>query len=211
MIHEIRTYTLVPGKTAEYLRLAGEIGLPVRRNDCGTLLGWWVSDIGMLNQLVHVWSFHDLNERQRQRAVLMAKPEWTEGYVLRVNPLVQRRYVSIVVPALPIRPPADAGNVYELRTYRTHVGKAPQWLELFKNALPIREKYSKNVALWQSEIGEQNEVLHLWAYRDLKERADVRARVQQDPEWQALVAGTLPLLVSQKSMILTPAPFSPLS
>src|SRR5687768_15458784 len=102
MIHEIRTYTLVPGKAAEYLRLAGEVGLPVRRNDCGTLLGWWVSDVGMLNQLVHVWSFADLNERQRQRAVLTAKPEWTEGYVTRVNPLVRRRHVSIVIPALPI-------------------------------------------------------------------------------------------------------------
>lgn len=211
MIHEIRTYTLVPGKAAEYLRLAGEVGLPVRRNDCGTLLGWWVSDVGMLNQLVHVWSFADLNERQRQRAVLTARPEWTEGYVSRVNPLVRRRHVSIVVPALPIRPPAATGNVYELRTYRTHVGKVPQWIDLFKRALPIREKYSKNVALWQSEIGEQNEVLHLWAYRDLKERADVRARSSQDPDWQAFIAQTHPLLVSQRSMILTPAPFSPLS
>ncbi|MEX2148283.1 MAG: hypothetical protein WED01_14840 [Candidatus Rokuibacteriota bacterium] len=40
MIHEIRPYTLVPGKAAEYVRLAGDVGLPVRRNDCGTLLGW---------------------------------------------------------------------------------------------------------------------------------------------------------------------------
>jgi hypothetical protein len=36
MIHEIRTYTLVPGKAAEYLRLAGEVGLPVRRDDCAS-------------------------------------------------------------------------------------------------------------------------------------------------------------------------------
>ena len=26
MIHELRTYTLVPGKQAEYLRLSGEVG-----------------------------------------------------------------------------------------------------------------------------------------------------------------------------------------
>ncbi|MBI2207510.1 MAG: NIPSNAP family protein [Candidatus Rokubacteria bacterium] len=59
-------------------------------------------------------------------------------------------------------------------------------MDLFKHALPIREQYSKNVALWQSEIGEQNEVLHRWAYRDLKERADVPARSQEDPDWQGV-------------------------
>ena len=44
MIHEIRTYTLVPGKAAEYLRLAGEVGLPVQRDGkvlpCG-IFGRW--------------------------------------------------------------------------------------------------------------------------------------------------------------------------
>ena len=193
MFHEVRTYTLIPGKVAEYLRLAEGVGLPIRRNDCGTLVGWWVSEVGTLNQLVHIWSFNDLNERQSQRTVLMSRPGWTENYVSRVNALVRRRHVSIVVPVLPIRPPASAGNVYELRTYRTHIGKAPEWLDLFKKALPTREKYSKNVALWQSEIGEQNEVMHLWAYRDLKERTDVRARAQQDPDWQAFITRSQPL------------------
>jgi hypothetical protein len=211
MFHEIRTYTLHPGKVAEYLKLAAEVSMPVRRNDCGVLLGWWVAEFGTLNRLVHIWSFKDLNERQSQRAALNAKPEWTQGYVPRVNPLVRRRHVSIVVPALPIAPPATPGNIYELRTYRTHVGKAPEWIGMFKKALPVREKYSRIVGLWQSEIGEQNEVQLLWAYRDLKERTEVRARTQQDPEWQAFVASAHALLVSQKSIILLPAPFSPLS
>jgi hypothetical protein len=210
MLHEIRTYTLIPGKVPDYLKLAEEVSLPIRRNDAGTLVGWWSSEIGTLNQLVHMWSWNDLAERQRQRALLRAKPEWTEGYTPEVDKLVHRREVEIINPVLPVRAPAEAGNFYELRAYRTHPGKVAPWLKLFTGVLPAREKYSKIVGLWQSEIGEQNQVMHLWAYRDLKERSEVRARVLQDPQWQAYLAESAPLLRHMTSTILVPARFSPL-
>jgi hypothetical protein len=211
MLHEIRTYTLIPGKVDEYLKLAEEVSLPIRGSDAGTLVGWWSSDIGTLNQLVHIWSWNDLAERQQRRALLRSKPEWTQGYTPRVDALVYRREVSIMTPVLPVRPPAQPGNVYELRSYRVHPGKLASWLKLFTGILPLREKYSKNVGVWQSEIGEQNQVMHLWAYRDLKERAEVRARVMQDPAWKAFLAESQPMLFHMSSTILNPAAFSPLA
>ncbi|MSP98295.1 MAG: NIPSNAP family protein [Betaproteobacteria bacterium] len=210
MLHEIRSYTLVPGKVPEYLKLAEEVSLPIRKNDAGILIGWFSSEIGELNKLVHIWEWKDLEERQRQRVVLRARPGWLDVYNPQVDKLVYRREVSIINPVLPVRPPAQPGNVYELRVYRTHPGKLAAWLELFKSVLPVREKYSKIVGLWQSEIGELNEVTHLWAYKDLKERAEVRARASRDPEWQAFLPKSAPLLFHMSSTILVPAKFSPL-
>ncbi len=210
MLHEIRTYTLIPGKVPEYLRLAEEVSLPIRRNDAGVLVGWFSSDIGILNQLVHIWEWKDLEERQRQRVVLRARPGWVDVYNPQVDRLVHRREVGILNPVLPVKPPASGGNLYELRRYRLLPGKLAEWIELFKGILPLREKYSKLVGLWQSEIGEQNEVTHLWAYADLKLRVEARARALQDPEWQAFLAKASPLLFHMRSTILMPAKFSPL-
>jgi len=76
--------------------------------------------------------------------------------------------------------------------------------------MPVREKYSRIVGLWQTEAGQLNEAVHLWAYRDLNERAAVRAKALADPEWQAYLGKSLPLLVDQKAIILVPAPSSPM-
>jgi hypothetical protein len=59
-------------------------------------------------------------------------------------------------------------------------------------------------------MGQLNEVVHLWVYRDLNERAAVRAKTSQDPQWQAFLSKGYPLLVEMKSVILSPAPHSPM-
>jgi hypothetical protein len=91
------------------------------------------------------------------------------------------------------------------------VGKAGEWLGHFKAIMPAREKYSKNVGLWQTEIAQLNEVVHLWAYRDLNDRAAVRAKVVQDPEWQAFLGKGTSLLTEMRSVALTPVPASPMT
>ncbi len=59
-------------------------------------------------------------------------------------------------------------------------------------------------------MGPLNEVVHLWVYHDLSERAAVRAKAVQDPEWQAFLGKGLPLLLEMKSIILNPSPHSPM-
>lgn len=49
MIHELRIYTLYPGKQAEYLRLQKEVSRPIRGDKYGKLEGCWTTEIGPLN------------------------------------------------------------------------------------------------------------------------------------------------------------------
>ncbi len=210
MIYELRTYTLRPGQQGEYLRLSSEVGRKVRGDRYGKLCGFWATEFGTLNQVVHLWEYPDLNERERLRAELQKNEDWTRGYLPQIRPMLVAQENRILSPVVPLKPPAGAGHVYELRCYRTLVGKAGEWLELFKAILPTREKYSTNVGLWHTEAGPLNEVVHLWAYRDLNERAAVRATVLNDPEWQVFLGKSSPLLVEMKSVILNPAPHSPM-
>ena len=51
MIYELRTYTLVPGKQGEYLKLSGDLSRKIRGDDYGKLEGFWSTEFGTLNQL----------------------------------------------------------------------------------------------------------------------------------------------------------------
>jgi len=165
MIYELRTYTLMPGKQGEYLKLNHEVGRPLRGDKYGKLEGSWTTESGTLNQFVHLWSYPSLDERDRLRAELQKNDAWSKEYVPRIRPMLVAQENKILSAQLPLKPPADGAHVYELRTYRAHVGKTGEWLGHFKAIMPVREKYSKNVGLWQTEIAQLNEVVHLWAYR----------------------------------------------
>jgi len=211
MIYELRTYTLAPGKQPEYLRLNAEVGRKVRGDRYGKLEGGWTTEFGTLNQYVHLWSYPGLDERARLRAELARNEEWTRGYVPQIRPLIVTQETKILTAVLPLQPPSDTGNVYELRWYRTHTGKTGEWLELFKGVMPTREKYTRRVGLWQTDLGPLNEVVHLWVYRDLNDRAARRAQLAQDPAWQAFAKASAPLLAHMQAAVLIPTPASPMA
>ncbi|CAG9199308.1 NIPSNAP family protein [Burkholderia vietnamiensis] len=74
MFVEQRTYTLVPGGVAEYLRLYAECGRAPQEQALGMMVGCFTTEVGPLNQLVYLWAFDSLDERARRRAALMADP-----------------------------------------------------------------------------------------------------------------------------------------
>ena len=210
MIYELRTYTVRQGSLADVAKAASTISREIRKDDYGKLEGYWLSDIGPLNQVHHLWSYQDLNERQRLRAELAKNPRWVSEYLpLNRNNIVRqdiRLLNALKAPVAPERTP----NVYELRCYRAKVGAARQWAELFMKALPVREKYSRIVGLWLAEAGQPNELCHIWAYPDLNTRAAVRAESSKDPGWQSFLKEGAPLLEEMHSTILLPAAHSPL-
>jgi NIPSNAP len=211
-IYELRTYTLIPGTQAKYLELNRDVGRKVRGDRFGKLEGAWTTEIGALNRYVHLWNFPDLNERERLRKALAGEAAWKD-YVSQIRPLIveQANKILYAVDGVPLTPPIGGGkHVYELRTYRTHVGKTPEWLGHFRDIMPVREKYSKIVGLWYTDAAQLNEVLHLWAYGDLNHRAEVRGKALQDPGWKVFLGKATPLLADMQSQIMVPTEVSPL-
>lgn len=97
----------------------------------------------------------------------------------------------------------------EQRTYTTHPGKIRDYLALYEaEGLPIQRRLlGRMVGYYRTEFGALNQAVHLWAYTDLNEREQRRAALLADPDFQAYVRKMMPLLVSQESRILVPAPF----
>ena len=62
--------------------------------------------------------------------------------------------------------------IYGMRTYQLAVGKLAEYPDVAKTRiLPSVAEYGlKPSAFLHPEVGQQNEVVHLWAYKDLNER-----------------------------------------
>jgi NIPSNAP len=210
MIHELRIYTLKVGTGATVAKNAAEVGRAIRGDNYGKLEGYWITEIGPLNQVMHLWSYPDLNERARLRGELARNPRWTGEYVPLIRPNLVRQDIRLLNPVIGPVKPAKEGNIYEFRYYRIAPGGINKWVELFKGALPVREKYSKIVGLWMTEAGQPNEVCHIWAYADLNARATARTSATKDPGWQEFLKTSAPLVDEMHSTVMLPAPHSPL-
>jgi NIPSNAP len=96
MIVDVRTYTLIPRKLATYVGLFEQHALPVMKRHGFHLLGYYESQIGPLNQVVHLWRYDSLADMEKKRAARDADPDWgaflalTEGMVLMQDDKVMR-------------------------------------------------------------------------------------------------------------------------
>jgi len=97
MIIEQRTYTLHPGKMAEYQRIYEAEGVELQKRILGRLVGYFTSESGVLNQLIHMWAYDDMMDRHTRRAALQAEPQW-QGYLAKVLPLIQIQHSQILTP-----------------------------------------------------------------------------------------------------------------
>lgn len=98
MIVEQRTYTFKVGTVPEFLALYERNGLTLQRKILGNLIGYFSSEIGTLNQVVHLWGFDSLDDRARRRGELMANSEWL-AFFSTVAPLLQDQQSTILKAA----------------------------------------------------------------------------------------------------------------
>ena len=70
MVIEMRTYKLKPGTSAAYLKIYAEKGMEVHRRVLGNLIGYFTTEIGDINQVIHLWGYDSFEDRQRRRAEL---------------------------------------------------------------------------------------------------------------------------------------------
>ena len=97
MLIEMRTYTFHPGNVDGFLRLYETEGLALQKSILGRMVGYFTTDIGPLNQIVHLWAYADLKEREDRRRQLAGDAGW-RAYLAKVLPLIRTMDSKILVP-----------------------------------------------------------------------------------------------------------------
>ncbi|WP_353233706.1 NIPSNAP family protein [Diaphorobacter ruginosibacter] len=97
MILEERCYTLSPQNVRPFLSFYENEGLPMLLKHLGDLKGFFTTETGELNQVVHLWGFADLADREQRRAQLWSDPMWL-AYADKVLPLILRMQTRLLRP-----------------------------------------------------------------------------------------------------------------
>ena len=72
--------------------------MEIQKNILGNMVGYFTTDIGPLNLLVHMWGYKDLNDRARRRTRLFKNKQWL-AYVAQVRPWIKAQESRILIPA----------------------------------------------------------------------------------------------------------------
>jgi hypothetical protein len=97
MIYDMRTYTLKPGALQQYMDAVRDVGLPVRQKYGIKLAGWYYSEFGSLNQVVHIWAFRDWEHMEEGKKQFRTDPQWINEYAPRVRGLIVAQEDKIVL------------------------------------------------------------------------------------------------------------------
>jgi hypothetical protein len=98
VIVEERTYTLKPGTVHQYYADYEAGGLAIQTRILGNLIGYFHTEIGQLNKVVHLWGYDSLAEREKRRAALFADQAWLD-YLKQSPDIVVEMESRILVPA----------------------------------------------------------------------------------------------------------------
>ncbi len=204
MIIEMRTYTLQPGTLAEAEKRFGE-ALPAREKH-SKLAAFWHSEIGPLNQIIHVWAYDSFEHRADVRAAATKEPGWPPA--IREFVTAQQSEVFLPAPFSPPLEPRQVGPLFEIRQYTLVGGAIPGLIERWSEKIEGRQKFSPLVGGWYSEFGALNKWVHIWAYKDANERFSVRAAASAGGQWPA--RNPPGVVVKQENALVMPAAFSPI-
>jgi hypothetical protein len=206
IIYEVRTYTLRPGTVAEFEELYAK-RLPLREKH-SKLGAFWHTEVGPLNQVIHVYPYESLEQRTAVREA-MAKDTALQQ-LPGGREFIVAQEAEIVVPAPFMHPLGSrdygTGNMYEMRIDTFASGDIPKVLDSWGRAIEAREKFSPLAACWTNELGGLNKFVHVWVYKNLNERSRIHDETRKAGAWPPQT-GVRP--IRQENKILVAAPFSP--
>ena len=104
MIVDYRAYTFKPGTVATFMDMFETWGLPIQNRILGkeAFLGIYRTEIGNVNEVIHLWRYADAAERMAKRALLYADPEFM-AYVAKARQLIVSQDVRLLIPS-PVNP-----------------------------------------------------------------------------------------------------------
>ena len=101
--------------------------------------------------------------------------------------------------------------LYDVRTYVCRPGTIKAHLAIYEeHGFEVQKKHLGEPVLYaQTETGNVNSYIHVWAYKDAADRAPPRAALHADPGWIAYMkrSAEAGYLQSQNTQLMTPVSF----
>lgn len=104
-------------------------------------------------------------------------------------------------------------HIYELCTYDVIPAAMTKYMAITKKYRDTVSMHGKLFGMWVTEVGGENQVLHMWEFESLEDRRSFRDHVASDPVWIAFLDEVRPLWTKQDNtllLLLKPLPLTSL-
>jgi len=211
MINELRMYTTRPGKMMHVVNSSATVAQTIRNGDTyGKLVGHWSSEIGRMNQYIHMWEYSDVEEMRKLRSELASKEDWRTKFVPLVGPYILTQEIRILRPLTERKFPADKSNIYELKIIKLNIGEVNKWKNKFLDIVSDIEQKSINIGLWNTELQDPNEIISIWCHPNVESMSKFWSDMDNDKNWLDFNDYQENAVKYEESVILRPSVCSPL-
>ncbi|MGD9845284.1 MAG: NIPSNAP family protein [Variibacter sp.] len=200
MFYEVTIHTVRPGAVPQALAaLQGSLAA-----GGGKLLACWSSEIGALNRILVIREADPAGESSRREALAREN----DPYGISAFAVSTACDIFASFPFLPPIKTGAMGPFFEVRTYELRPAGLPWTVEAWGRMLPGRTARSPILTAMYSTTGTVTRLMHIWPYKTLDQRGQIRAAAVADKLWPP--PGGTEHFASMQSEIYVPAPFSPI-
>ncbi len=100
--------------------------------------------------------------------------------------------------------------IVELRIYKIKPGEVQNFINIYDKE--IREIHTKilgnQLGFFYTEVGNVNEVVHLYGYESFEDREKRRNKLTNTPQFQTYIVKVKNLIVDMKNQLMNPTDFS---
>ena len=211
MIYELRMYTTKPGKMKHVVNSSATVAQKIRNGDTyGKLIGHWWSEIGKMNQYVHMWEYQNVEEMRRLRSELSSRDDWKKEFVPLVGPYILSQEIRLLRSVSDLKKPSNSNNFYELKIINLNIGKAGQWVAEFNNLVNEIENESLNIGVWQTELSNPNEIVSIWSHSSVERMQMFWEKLENNNSWKKFMDFQESSVKEEQTIILKPSFCSPL-
>lgn len=175
-----------------------------------------MTEIGGVNEAVHLWEYDDLAHRASVRSAMSKDSKWISEYASIAHQYFDKQHNELLtVPWGELATsPSQEGGVYELRALHVGSGRSTSMLQNIKDLTSLQEeilqeKQGKLISVFSTEIGNCNIVYQLWNYKHINDVFACKEALNDHPSYGGLEAIVNNWQVSSK-LLLPLATISPL-
>ena len=121
-------------------------------------MGYWYTELGPLNEVLHIWPYNDSNERAEIRQKVVDDGIWPPD----AGDLITGQRSEIMIPTsfTEFTGEQEVGPVFEMRTYMYKPGEVNKTINAWSEFIEERRKYSPCIGAWYTDLGELNKFVH---------------------------------------------------
>lgn len=234
MIIEYRAYTMKVGNLNKFYQAQIDRGFdgvmaPLMQE---SLIGYFTTISGPVEQIIHLYSFNDLEEWRYRYDSIYSKDELLK-YFHMVRPLIQSQENTFLLPA-PIKsiyslfskdnywqrgdkPLADLklfpSLLIEQQTISLLPGTLDKYWEAYEEyALQCLTPLETNqIGTFYTLVGSLHKVYHIRYFDDMPDKERRTNAVLMNPRWNEFLGRIQPLVISRDTKYMTPAPVKEMS